>query len=39
VEGVVEPDVAASDLWQVLMSKGLESTGKFYHRSGEELPW
>lgn len=39
VKGVVEPDVAASDLWRVLMSKGLESTGRFYHRSGEELPW
>lgn len=39
VKGAVEPDVAASDLWRVLMSKGLESTGKFYHRSGEELPW
>ncbi|KAF3048129.1 hypothetical protein E8E12_010633 [Didymella heteroderae] len=39
VGGAVEPDVAASDLWKVLMSKGLESTGKFYHRSGEELPW
>jgi NAD(P)-dependent dehydrogenase (short-subunit alcohol dehydrogenase family) len=39
VQGAVEPDVAASDLWRVLMGKGLESTGRFYHRSGEELPW
>ncbi|KAJ4983799.1 hypothetical protein SVAN01_10719 [Stagonosporopsis vannaccii] len=39
VKGAVEPEVAASDLWRVLMSKGLESTGKFFHRSGEELPW
>lgn len=39
LKGAVEPDVAASDLWRVLMSKGLESTGKFYHRSSEELPW
>lgn len=39
VKGVVGPDVAASDLWRVLISKGSESTGKFYHRSGEELPW
>lgn len=39
VQGAVEPDVAASDLWRVLMGKGLESTGKFFHRSGEELPW
>ncbi|KAF2726683.1 NAD(P)-binding protein [Polyplosphaeria fusca] len=34
-----EPDVAASDLWRVLMSKGLESTGRWYHRNGDELPW
>lgn len=39
VKGAVEPEVAASDLWRVLMGKGLESTGKFFHRSGEELPW
>ena len=39
VTGAVEPDVAASDLWRVLMGKGMESTGKFFHRSGEELPW
>jgi NAD(P)-dependent dehydrogenase (short-subunit alcohol dehydrogenase family) len=38
-KGAVEPEVAASELWRVLMGKGLESTGKFYHRSGEELPW
>ncbi|KAF2994932.1 hypothetical protein E8E13_001554 [Curvularia kusanoi] len=39
VQGAVEPEVAASDLWKVLMSKGLESTGKFFHRNGDELPW
>jgi NAD(P)-dependent dehydrogenase (short-subunit alcohol dehydrogenase family) len=39
VQGAVLPEQAASELWKVLMSKGLESTGKFYHRSGEELPW
>lgn len=39
VKGAVEPDVAAKDLWRVLVSKGMESTGKFYHRSGDELPW
>lgn len=39
VRGAVEPDVAASDLWKVLKSKRLESTGKFFHRNGEELPW
>jgi NAD(P)-dependent dehydrogenase (short-subunit alcohol dehydrogenase family) len=35
----VEADVAASDLWRVLISKGTESSGKWYHRNGEELPW
>jgi NAD(P)-dependent dehydrogenase (short-subunit alcohol dehydrogenase family) len=39
VQGAVEPEQAASELWKVLMSKGLESTGRFCHRSGEELPW
>jgi NAD(P)-dependent dehydrogenase (short-subunit alcohol dehydrogenase family) len=39
MQEAVEPDQAASELWRVLMNKGLESTGKFYHRSGEELPW
>lgn len=39
VKGAVEPEVAASELWRVLMGKGLESTGRFFHRSGEELPW
>ena len=39
MKGAVEPEQAASELWQVLSSKGLESTGRFYHRSGEELPW
>lgn len=39
VQGVVLPEQAAGELWKVLKSKGLESTGKFYHRSGEELPW
>ncbi|KAF2829623.1 short-chain alcohol dehydrogenase-like protein [Ophiobolus disseminans] len=39
MQGAVEPEQAASELWKVLMSKGLESTGRFYHRNGEELPW
>ncbi|KAF1851991.1 NAD(P)-binding protein [Cucurbitaria berberidis CBS 394.84] len=39
VQGAVEPEVAASELWGVFMGKGLESTGMFYHRNGEELPW
>jgi hypothetical protein len=39
VQGAVELDPAASELWKSLMNKGLESTGRFYHRSGEDLPW
>ncbi len=39
VKGAIEPDDAASDLWNVLNGKGLESTGKFFHGNGEELPW
>jgi NAD(P)-dependent dehydrogenase (short-subunit alcohol dehydrogenase family) len=39
VQGAVLPEQAAGELWKVLANKGLESTGKFYHRSGEELPW
>jgi NAD(P)-dependent dehydrogenase (short-subunit alcohol dehydrogenase family) len=39
VPGAVEPEQAASELWKILRGKGLESTGRFFHRSGEELPW
>jgi NAD(P)-dependent dehydrogenase (short-subunit alcohol dehydrogenase family) len=39
MQGAVEPEQAASELWKVLMSKVLESTGRFYQRNGEELPW
>jgi NAD(P)-dependent dehydrogenase (short-subunit alcohol dehydrogenase family) len=39
VQGAVEPQEAASDLWKLFMTKGMESTGKFFHRNGEELPW
>lgn len=35
----IEPEEAASKLWQVLKSKGIEDTGKFWHREGSELPW
>ncbi|KAI1615040.1 3-oxoacyl-reductase [Exophiala viscosa] len=35
----VGADEAASKLWKVLKSKGLEDTGKFWHREGQELPW
>ena len=30
---------AASKLWKVFKSKGIEDTGKFWHREGQELPW
>ena len=35
----VEPDVAAKGLWEVCKSKGIESSGTFWHRNGQELPW
>ena len=35
----VEPEEAASKLWKVVQSKGIENTGKFWHREGQELPW
>lgn len=35
----VEPEEAAGKLWKIMKSKGLEDTGKFWHREGFELPW
>lgn len=35
----VEPEQAVEELWDVLRSKGLEETGRFWHRSGMELEW
>ncbi|THX36071.1 NAD(P)-binding protein [Aureobasidium pullulans] len=35
----VLPDEAASKLWKIWQSKGIEDTGKFWHREGQELPW
>jgi NAD(P)-dependent dehydrogenase (short-subunit alcohol dehydrogenase family) len=35
----VTPDVAASGLWKVFTSKGIDQTGTFWHRDGFELPW
>ena len=35
----VEPQEAASKLWNVMISKTIEDTGKFWHREGYELPW
>lgn len=39
VPGAVEPDEAARGLWDVLSTKGMADTGRFFHRTGEELPW
>lgn len=39
IPGAIDPDEAASQLYDVIVSKGLEDTGKFWHREGEELPW
>ena len=35
----VAPEEVASKLWNVFQSKGIEDTGKFWHREGQELPW
>ncbi|KZT55208.1 NAD(P)-binding protein [Calocera cornea HHB12733] len=35
----VEPEYAAEKLYGIIQSKGLEETGKFWHRDGYELPW
>ncbi|MBA7491787.1 C-factor [subsurface metagenome] len=36
----VDPPEAATKLWNnVVKPRGMESTGKFYHREGYELPW
>lgn len=39
IPGVVEPETAAAGLWDVVKEKGLEDTGKFWHRDNFELPW
>lgn len=39
VPGAVDPDEAASKLYSILVSRGVDDTGKFWHREGEELPW
>lgn len=35
----VDAEEAASKLWKVFMSHGIEDTGRFWHREGFELPW
>lgn len=37
--GAINPDEAARKMYKLLISKGLEDTGKFWHREGQELPW
>ncbi|OJD31780.1 short-chain dehydrogenase [Diplodia corticola] len=37
--GAVGPDEVVGELYDVLVSKKLEDTGKFWHRNGQELPW
>ena len=39
LEAAVEPELAAKELWEVCKSKGMEGSGRFWHRTGEELPW
>lgn len=39
IQGVVDPEEAAGKLWQLLKSKTMKDTGKFWHRDGMELPW
>ncbi|KAF3070529.1 C-factor [Daldinia childiae] len=41
-EGIAEavwPEEAAEKLWGVVRGKGLEDSGRFWHREGFELPW
>ena len=35
----VEPEEAAEKLWGVFMEKGIEESGRFWHREGFELEW
>lgn len=39
LQGAEEPGVVAGALWELVMSKGVEETGRFWHREGYELPW
>ncbi|KAI1381495.1 NAD(P)-binding protein [Hypoxylon crocopeplum] len=39
LKDAVLPEEAAEKLWGVLVSKGLEETGRFWHREGFELEW
>lgn len=39
MQEAIGPDEAAEKLWRVVKSKGIEETGRFWHREGNELPW
>ncbi|KAI8963409.1 short-chain dehydrogenase/reductase family enzyme [Daldinia sp. FL1419] len=39
IPGSVGPMEAAEELWVVVKGKGLDETGRFWHRNGLELPW
>ncbi len=39
VREAVEPEEAAEKLWKVFMEKGMEDSGRFWHREGVKLPW
>lgn len=38
-DDAVEPREAARKLWEVFKEKGVDQTGRFWHREGFELPW
>lgn len=39
MQEAVEPEEAAETLWKVLLAKGMDDTGRFWHREGMEVPW
>lgn len=38
-QGHLKPDESAEGIAKIFESKGIEDSGKFFHVSGEELPW
>ncbi len=39
MQEAVEPEEAAETLWKMLLAKGMDDTGRFWHREGMEVPW
>jgi NAD(P)-dependent dehydrogenase (short-subunit alcohol dehydrogenase family) len=37
--GLIDTSESAEGLYKILMEKGIEKTGTFWHTNGEELPW